>query len=135
MTIGRDSSFYSNLRFEIGETAILSIGHHFTASYGCVIACNSKISVGDHVMIGEYTSVRDTSHSYGDPSKPFIKQSDYSEPILIGSNVWIVRGCVLLPGTTIQDNVIIGANSVVKGSVDSNGIYAGAPLKKIKALT
>jgi len=45
---------------------------------------------------------------------------DKSEKIMIGSNVWIGRGSIILPGSVIEDGVIIGAHSVVKGHLKAN---------------
>ncbi len=56
------------------------------------------------------------------------------KPITIGSNVFIGDGCVLLCGSNIGDNVIIGACSVVSGDLDSNSVYAGNPAKKIMSI-
>ena len=36
-----------------------------------------------------------------------------------------------LPNTIIEDNVIIGAGSIVKGHIKANGVYAGNPVKYI----
>lgn len=41
---------------------------------------------------------------------------------------------ITLQGTTIGDNVIIGAGSVVFGKVESNSVYAGNPARKICSL-
>jgi len=40
-------------------------------------------------------------------------------------------GAILLPGTTIEDNVIIGAGSVVRGHIQSDFVYIGNPCKII----
>ena len=52
----------------------------------------------------------------------------------IGNNVFLGWGCTILPGATIEDNVIIGANEVVSGHVESDSIYAGNPAKKIGSI-
>ena len=59
---------------------------------------------------------------------------DSQAPIIIGNNVWVGRGCLLLPGTIVGDNVIIAANSVVKGTLQSNSMYGGTPAKCIKKI-
>lgn len=41
----------------------------------------------------------------------------------IGKNVWIGAGCIILKGTTIGDNCVIAAGSIVTGNVESNNIY------------
>ena len=132
ISIGKDAAIYENVVFEISEAARLRIGDHFILSYGGLIACHFDVEIGNHVMIGEYTSIRDTSHDYATEGISFIFQKDIPEAIRIGNNVWIGRGCIILPGTVIEDGVIIGANSVVKGYLRANGIYAGAPLKMVR---
>ena len=134
MTMGSGGAIYSNVILEIGENAVFTVGKNFTISYGSIIVCNASIQVGDHVMIGEYTSIRDTSHSYENSGIPFSKQADKSIPIIIGNNVWIGRGCIIMPGTIIADNVIVGANSVVKGQLETNSVYAGSLAVKIRAI-
>ena len=38
---------------------------------------------------------------------------------------------IILPGTTIGDNVVIGAGSIVKGKIPSGTVWAGVPAKQI----
>jgi carbonic anhydrase/acetyltransferase-like protein (isoleucine patch superfamily) len=56
-------------------------------------------------------------------------QTDVSvhRPITVGTNVFIGMNVILMPGTTIGDNVIIGAGSVVRGSIPSGSIVTGNP--------
>lgn len=51
--------------------------------------------------------------------------------IEIGSNVFIGSRAIILPNTKIEDNVIIGAGSLVSGRIESGGIYAGVPAKRV----
>jgi len=132
--IGRNATFYPAIVLEIAENATLSIGDNFTLSYGAVIACNRSVTIGNFVMIGEYSSVRDTTHNHEYSNVPYIKQGDTSEEIFIGNNVWIGRGSIILAGSVIEDGVIIGAHSVVKGHLKAYCMYAGAPLKMIREL-
>jgi acetyltransferase-like isoleucine patch superfamily enzyme len=52
-------------------------------------------------------------------------------PITIGKNVWLPWRVFIMPGVTIGDNVVIGANSLVNRSVPSNCLIAGSPAKII----
>jgi acetyltransferase-like isoleucine patch superfamily enzyme len=47
--------------------------------------------------------------------------------ISVGDNVFIGMNCILLPGTKIGNNVIVGAGSVVRGDVPDNSIVMGNP--------
>lgn len=62
---------------------------------------------------------------------PEYKNIDLFSPIIIGDNVFIGFGATILPGTRIENNVIIGAGSVVKGEIKSDSVYAGVPAKFI----
>ncbi|KAF5067436.1 2,3,4,5-tetrahydropyridine-2,6-dicarboxylate N-acetyltransferase [anaerobic digester metagenome] len=48
-------------------------------------------------------------------------------PIKVGNNVFIGMNSILLPGTSIGDNVIIGAGSVVRGKLPDNVVASGNP--------
>ena len=135
ISVGRKTSFYDNCVFEFGSQSVVHIGSNVVFSYGVVFCCRSKILIGDDVQIGEYTSIRDTTHSYADISVPMKYASDKVAPIEIGRDVWIGRGSLIMPGTIIEDGVVVGANSVVKGILKKNGIYAGTPARFIKLRT
>lgn len=131
--LGKDINVYNNCIFELGPKAHLEIGNRVIFSYGCIVNANKLIKIGNEVQVGEYTSIRDTTHDYNDYGKPIIENKDISNSIYIGNNVWIGRNCLIMPGSIIEDGVVVGANSIVKGILISNKIYAGNPLKEIKS--
>lgn len=51
---------------------------------------------------------------------------------VIGSDVWIGQNALILPGTHIGDGAIVGANSVVGGSVGPYTVVAGDPARVVK---
>jgi acetyltransferase-like isoleucine patch superfamily enzyme len=51
--------------------------------------------------------------------------------IIIGNNVFVGNGSILLPGTSIGDNTVIGAGALVKGELEANSVYAGVPARRI----
>jgi acetyltransferase-like isoleucine patch superfamily enzyme len=133
--IGKNATLYHNVVIELNEESRLKIGHNFTLSYGGLIACQKAITIGNYVMIGEYSSLRDSSHVYHTPGLPYSQQNDEAREIVIGNNVWIGRGCLIMPGTTIEEGVIVAANSVVKGHLEAYTLYGGAPAKFIKRIS
>lgn len=48
---------------------------------------------------------------------------------VIGNNVVIGAGSVVLGGIKVGNNVVIGANSVVIDNVPDNAVVAGVPAK------
>ncbi len=53
---------------------------------------------------------------------------------IIGNNVFIGLNSIILSGTVIEDNVVIGAGSVVSGKIEADSVYAGNPARKIMSL-
>jgi len=131
--LGKNLNIFNNCIFEFSDKSKFKIGNNCVFSYGVLIVCNKNIEIGNEVQIGEYTSIRDTTHDYSDFGVPMKYNTDVSKEIFIGNNVWIGRGCIISPGTIIEDGVVVGANSVVKGNLLANNIYAGSPVKLIKS--
>lgn len=131
--VGKGTTFYDNcICLLTAEESVLKIGNNCFFAYSTLICCSHKIEIGNDVQIGEFSSIRDTTHSYEMTGKPMKYNADVSSPIIIGNDVWIGRGCIIMPGTIIGDGVVVGANSVIKGSLKSYSIYAGTPARLIK---
>ena len=78
------------------------------------------------IRVGEGTRIFDPEQTTIDVQNPHM--------LKIGNNVFSGMYAIILKGTTIGDNVIIGAGSVVNGRVESNSVYAGVPAKKMVLL-
>ena len=98
-----------------------------------------QVKIGDNVLIASKVFITDLEHgSYsGDENDSFpetiVKDRPLSsKPVNIKDNVWIGELVSILPGVTIGENSIIGANSVVTKNIPANCIAVGNPAKVIK---
>lgn len=94
---------------------------------GNYIQAANGIEIGSDVRIAPGVGLISANHDADD----FGAHID-SEPIRIGSHVWIGMNTVVLPGVEIGSNVIIGAGSVVTKSIPSNTVAAGNPCRVIR---
>jgi len=94
---------------------------------GCYIQAKNGIQIGSNCRFGPNVGLISANHDLSNYDL-WIKDN----PIIIGDNVWIGMNTVVLPGTTIGSNVVIGANSTVKGNIPSDSIAFGNPCKAIK---
>jgi len=117
--------------FETEDGGRITLGKHVFINVGTMIASHASIEIGEYSMIGEYVSIRDTDHKMA--AGQLVKmQGSESEPIRIGRDVWIGRGCAILKGVTLGDGAIIGANSVVTKDIPANAIAVGSPARVVR---
>ena len=92
----------------------------------------APITIGDDCMFGPLVQLYSASH----PLDPERRRERIGEgaPITIGNNVWIGGGAVVLPGVSIGDNTVIGANATVTHSFGANLVVAGNPARVIKRI-
>lgn len=94
---------------------------------------SSHCSIRSHagIRIGRNSAVSAGCHLFGASDHP--NGSIYKGEIVIGEGCLIGANSVVLPGSTVGDNTMVGACSVVKGELKPNAIYAGQPAKFVRA--
>lgn len=129
--LGRDLYLYPGLYLETQAGGSISIGDRVVISRGVHIVSFARIEIGPGSMIGEYASIRDANHAYGNGG---LRDGGHkAKPVTIGSNVWIGRGAAVLAGVRIGDNAVVGANAVVTRDVAEGEVVAGVPARPIAA--
>ncbi len=117
--------------FETTGGGRIVVGNNVRINTGALLASHNSIVIGNDCLIGEYVSVRDANHGTAMGQLMHL-QVHTSSPIVLGSNVWIARGAVVLQGVSIGDDAIVAANSVVNQDVFTGAIVGGVPARVIK---
>jgi acetyltransferase-like isoleucine patch superfamily enzyme len=112
----------------------LVIGDRCVIGAGAVLTAHTSIVLEDDVWLGQNVFVSDASHGYQDPATPIGRQLGEHQPVRIGAGSWIGHGAMVLPGTTIGRQVVVGAGSVVRGQVPDHAVVAGVPAKVVRRL-
>jgi len=117
------------------KNAKLEVGTNFRMSNSAIF-CAKKISIGNNVMFGGSCKIWDTDFHPLDPQERLSTPNEnfISKEIIIDDNVFIGGFSIILKGTHIGKNSIIGAGSVVAGIIPPNEIWAGNPAKFVKNL-
>ena len=126
-----DTAYYLVNKLLINQIFPTVFYRLFGAKLGKGVAIYARIWDVELMEIGDYTSIG-TGCIIGAHA---ISQGElYRKRIRIGKNCTIGAATVILPGVTIEDNVIVGSNSVIPANrtLKANSIYAGSPVKKIK---
>jgi acetyltransferase-like isoleucine patch superfamily enzyme len=145
--IGRGSSIYQGVMFDLGKKAQVRIGE-FSLMNGGRIICESDIEVGDYCLISWSVVLMD---SYRVPQSPAARRRQLeavgessprqlnapaeARPIRIGNNVWIGFESCVLPGVSIGEGSVVGARSVVTEDIPPFSVAVGNPARVIRKLT
>ncbi|MBI3852523.1 MAG: acyltransferase [Verrucomicrobia bacterium] len=138
LSLGDDSYLGDRCMFEIdvNPEARVTIGNKFWINRDFHLHSGGQISIGNNVLIGEFVSIRDTTHVFEDPLRPTKEQPDVSSSIIIEDDVWIGRGSLIQTKPperlVIGRGAVIGANTVVTTSIPAMEIWAGAPARLIR---
>ena len=111
---------------------VVSIGDRCLIGRGSGIVGHLSIEIGDDVYTGHHVYITDQNHGYADRDLPISVQTMPERPVRIGAGSWIGHGAVVLPGADIGRNVVIGANSVVRGEIPDHSVAAGVPARVLK---
>ena len=115
------------------ENSTIIIGNRVTSSGSLYIAAAEKVIIEDDVMFAPNVFISDCTHGYTNAEVPYKYQGLVDiKPVIIKRGSWIGKNAVILPGVTIGELTIIGANSVVTRNVPDRCIAAGSPAKVIK---
>jgi acetyltransferase-like isoleucine patch superfamily enzyme len=131
--VGDNVLLYPNLHLETQGSGSIEIGDNVVLSTNVHLVSMAKVTIGRGSLIGEFTSIRDASHTRL-PGQ-LIRNADHkATPIRIGDEVWIGRGVIILEGTNIGDGATVGANAVVTRDVPAGMTVVGIPARPIRAI-
>lgn len=143
--ISRKTSFY--------EPEKISLGKNVRIDDFCILSGN--ITIGSYIHIGAYTALhakyepitisdftglssRVSIYTFSDDcvwgmslANPMIpdefKVTVDKGPVFLGKHVMVSSGSVILPSSELKEGAVIGALSLVRGCINSWGIYKGNP--------
>jgi virginiamycin A acetyltransferase len=115
-----------------GGSGDVVIGEDCVLNSGCVIYTGHGVTLGRAVLVAANVTFAATNHEYRRADR-LIREQGFAPSrggIVVEDDVWIGAGCVLLDGTRIGRGAVIGAGSLVRGTLEPYGIYAGTPLSR-----
>jgi acetyltransferase-like isoleucine patch superfamily enzyme len=122
----------NDVLIQANENAVITIGKNCFMNRTCSIVSHSSVTLGENVMLGEHVKIYDNDHAI--EGATIMRKKFVTQDVHVGDNCWLANNVVVLKGSKIGDNVVVGAQSLVRGVLDSNSIYAGIPCRKVKDL-
>ena len=121
LRIGNYFKMRDGAKIRVRKGAKCIIGENVSVSSNDIITCHERIVIGDNVQLSPNVQIYDHDHDFRDANG--IQAGKYrNSPISIGSNVWIGANSVILRGTKIEDNCVVGAGCIVKGKYGAKSV-------------
>lgn len=138
---GRGKNLWITAPFYVDYGNNIYFGNNCEVNMNCTFLDDNKIIIGDNALIAPnvqiYTAFHPTdardrfANVKEDGTFEFCKTQ--TAPVIIGNNVWIGGGAIIMPGVAIGDNVVVGAGSIVTKDIPDNMIAYGNPCRIIRA--
>jgi acetyltransferase-like isoleucine patch superfamily enzyme len=131
ITIGSRTFLGGDISLSVAEGGKIELGEDCSLNRGCIISALSKVSIGNAVRIGEYSSIRDNDHAT-DGDGPIWRNGFHTAAVVIEDGAWIGKNVTIMPGSHVGAGAIVGANAFVKGMIPPRAIVVGSPAKVVR---
>jgi len=147
--ISRSANIYNPELIELGDccriddfcviSGAISFGKFIHVTPMCLLAGGTPgLTVGDFSTFAYGVKIFTQSDDYsGETMCNSLIPKKYKKEIfkktVVGRQVIVGAGTVIMPGANVGEGCAIGAMSLVLEPIDSWGVYAGVPVKRIRA--
>lgn len=101
----------------------------------CSIASHVRINPGNHPtwrVTQHHMTYRRVSYGLGDHDDNEFFGWRREHRVVVGNDVWIGHGAILMPGVKVGNGAVIGAAAVVTRDVDPYTIVTGVPARPLR---
>jgi acetyltransferase-like isoleucine patch superfamily enzyme len=110
--------------------AVIKFGNHVLLT-STRLGCQQRIEVGDYAGLADARIMDSDFHAVEVDDRPRYNTRGVAKPVVIGRNVWVGAGAMVLKGVNIGDNSVVGAGAVVAQNVPPNVVVFGNPARVV----
>lgn len=109
------------------------IGNDVYIGRSAYISCCDQVNIGNGTVLSEHVYITDLNHGFDPTAGLIMKQALESKgAVSIGENCFLGYRAVIMPGVSLGNWCIVGANSVVTHSFPAYSMIAGTPARLIR---
>jgi acetyltransferase-like isoleucine patch superfamily enzyme len=131
--LGRNVQLSKFCSIFIARNASVKIGRRVYFNQRCMISSQESITIGDNCLFGPDVKIYDNNHVF-EAGVGVVHGKHKCYPVAIGNNCWVASNVVILAGTTIGDNCVIGAGVILSGTIPNNSVVKPNTINEIKKI-
>lgn len=105
----------------------LTVGDHVWLGEECWLLNLERIVIGSHVCVSQRAFLCTGSHDFKQPRFDLI-----TRPITLADGAWVGAGSWVGPGVTFGSHAVLTAGSVATKDLEPFGVYRGNPAELVK---
>lgn len=137
---GKGKNLWITAPFYVDYGNNIYFGNNCEVNMNCTFLDDNTIRIGDNALIVPNVQIYAAFHPtnatdrFGEPKEDgsFEFCKTQTAPVIIGNNVWIGGGAIIMPGVTVGNNVVIGAGSIVTKDIPDDVIAYGNPCRVVR---
>lgn len=120
--------------FRIAGDRELWLGDGCFLNHDVYIDCVAEVRFGANSGMAHGAQIITSHHEIRSPNDERLEMPTEPRPVVIGSQVWIGAGSVILPGVKVADRCVIAASSLLAKDTETGGVYIGVPARRIREI-
>ena len=134
ITVKFGDYIYLDSNVVIGHGGKMNYDSHLKVGNNTMICAYVKLNLNYSINIGANVGIGENVDVWTHGSYPAVLDGYPAQfgKVVIGNNVWLPAKSTVMPGVTIGDDVVIGANTVINKDLPSGSLCAGIPVKVLR---
>ena len=133
LKIGMNFKMRDGAKIRVRKGAVCIIGNNSSVNSNNMIVCHERIEIGNDVQLSPNVHIYDHDHDFR--AEGGVKAGKFKMgTVKIGNNVWIGANTVILRGTEIGDNCVVGAGCVIKGKYKADSVIVQKRMEEVRGL-
>src|SRR3954466_1299775 len=110
----------------------VSIGARTFFNYDCLMLDVAPVTIGAACQVASRVQFVTPTH----PIDPEPRRTGWesAKPIVVGDNVWLSAGVIVVPGVTIGDDTVVGAGAVVTRDLPAGVVAMSVPARVLREI-
>ncbi|NJO77656.1 MAG: acyltransferase [Cyanobacteria bacterium RM1_2_2] len=132
MSFGNDVIVSRNCVIQC-KTDSLTLGNRVDIGCNTILSSGNGIFIGDSVLIAGNCYIGGGRYVTDRIDIPMMEQGVYSKgPVVIGNDVWLGAGAIVLDGVRIGKGCVVGAGALVTKELPDYSIAVGVPAQVVR---